>query len=213
MKLLSAIFLFFSSIATLTAQTNTLPNRANIVFGVGQIVQSGFNIEGNIFYRRLAVDYSHGVSLNVSNAMLEEGADKAQGLDIHLPWTTGFGVGYHVNDVINFRVEPKWHQFELYQTGAAQIEANRLGEYTTFTLGLGLYANWLPFKNKESWLKGIMIAPNVRWWPRISSTLENNELRYFNQLTEREEVHTAREIGIGNSPFFYNFSVGYSIEF
>ena len=181
--------------------------------GLSQLTLNGFNIEGNLFLNRLALDYSHGVSLNLDNNFLEEGNDKTQGLDIHIPWTTGFGVGYRFNNWLNLRLEPKWHQFELYYDGAEQSSGNLIGDYTTFTLGLGAYANLKPFKNQDNFLKGIMIVPKVRFWPKVSSSLENDQLSYFNDLTEQQEIHEAREIGIGNTPFFFNMSVGYSVKF
>lgn len=190
-----------------------LDNQVNLVFGVSQIIIGGYNIEGNLFLNRFAFDYSHGVSLNLNNEFLEEGNDKAQGLAIHFPWTTGFGVGYRFNNWLNLRVEPKWHKFELYQDGEEQISSNLLGDYTTFTFGLGMYANLKPFKNQDNFLKGFMIVPNVRWWPKVASSLENDQLTYFNSQTEQQEVHEAREIGLGNTPFFYNVSVGYTLKF
>ncbi|MCB0642315.1 MAG: hypothetical protein KDC44_11775 [Phaeodactylibacter sp.] len=196
-----------------TAQSTELPSRVNLVFGIGQLTQKGFNIEGNLFLKRFAFDFSHGISLNLDNNQLEEGADKAQGLSIHLPWTTGFGLGYRFTDWLNLRVEPKWHKFELFQQGTGQQAQPFIGDYTTFTLGLGLYANWLPFRQQDNFLKGLMIAPNVRWWPRLSSSLDKDRLYYFNVRTEQQEVHQARQIGMVNTPFFLNVSVGYSFEF
>lgn len=187
-----------------------LDNQINVVFGIGQIVQSGFNIEGNIFFNRFVFDYSHGVSLNMSNSQLENGADKEQGLAIQLPWTTGFGLGYRFNNWLNLRVEPKWHKYELYYDGDEQLPSNLIDDYTTFTLGLGLYANLKPFKNQNNFLKGIMVVPNLRWWPKVSSSLNDDELTYDNRITGSVEVHKAREIGIANTPFFANISIGYS---
>jgi len=86
----------------------------------------------------------------MSNNQLEDGADKEQGLAIHIPWTTGFGVGYRFNNWLNLRVEPKWHKYELYYDGNEQSPSNLIGDYTTFTLGLGLYANLKPFKNQNN---------------------------------------------------------------
>lgn len=207
------ILLVFVSISfKLFAQDSTTPNRINLVLGVGQLAQNGFNIEGNLFFRRLTFDYSHGISLDIGNDQLEEGNDQAQGLDIHLPWTTGFGVGYQFTDWLNLRVEPKWHKFELYGQDDEQIAENFIGDYTTFTLGLGLYANWLPFKKKDNFLKGIMIVPHFKWWPRISSNLENDELTYFSSFTAQQETHEARQIGINNTPMIYNVSIGYSVK-
>jgi hypothetical protein len=58
-----------------------------------------------------------------------------------------------------------------------------------------------------------MIAPNVRWWPKVSSSLDNNSFTYSNKSTEQIEVHNARQIGMGNTPFFLNMSIGYSYTF
>ena len=190
-----------------------LDNQVNLLFGVSQVTLGGFNVEANLAFDRFIVDYSHGVSLNLSNDFLENGPDKAQNLAIHIPWTTGLGLGYRLNDWLNVRVEPKWHRFELYQEGDPQTVTNLIGEYTTFTLGLGMYANFRPFKHKNSFLKGIMIVPNIRWWPRVSSSLADNTLDYYNRTTNQTETHTAREIGINNTPFFFNLSVGYSHTF
>lgn len=206
--------LLFSLQSTLSAQnSSSLDNQVNIVFGLGQIAAGGFNIEGNIFYERLAFDYSHGVSLSTPNAQLETGSDKENNLAIHIPRTTGFGVGYRFSNWLNLRVEPKWHRFELYDDNAVQTPDNLLGAYNTFTLGLGLYANLRPFKKQDNLLKGIMIAPNFRWWPNVSSTLENDELTYLNPNTESQVSHQARSIGIANTAFFGNISVGYSLNF
>lgn len=201
------------SSAGFAQQQEPFDTRAGIVFGLSQIALGGFNVEGNFFYKRLTFDYSHGVSLNFSNAQLEAGADQNQALDIHIPWTTGLGVGYRFTPWLNLRVEPKWHKYELYYAGAAQEAVNLIEDYTTFTLGVGLYANLMPFKHQNNFLKGITIAPNARWWPRISSSLPNNEFRYDNQITEQPETHIARQIGMGNTPFFVNMSIGYVIQF
>lgn len=113
MRLIPLFLLLFST-QLLTAQQAKFENRVNLVFGLGQITQGGFNIEGNLFYNRFVFDYSHGVTLSVTNDQLEQGNDREQGLDIHLPWTTGFGVGYRFTDWLNLRLEPKWHKYALY---------------------------------------------------------------------------------------------------
>lgn len=186
-----------------------LDNSINLMFGVGQIAVGGFNVEGNLFYKRLAFDYSHGVNLSTTNEFLT-GADKEQGLAIHTPWTTGFGVGYRFNNWLNLRAEPKWHRFEVYFDEDLANKQNIINAYTTFTLGLGLYANFKPFKNQNNFLKGIMIAPNVRWWPNVATSLDNDSFDYYNPNTDQTETHQARSIGINNTPFFFNLSVGYA---
>lgn len=194
------------------SSNSELTNRVNLLFGLNQPLVDGFNIEGNIFYKRLAFDYSHGVSLDFSNDMLS-GAEADQGLAVHLPYTTGFGVGYRFTEWFNLRVEPKWHRFELYYDEEAQTDNNQVGAYNTFSLGLGAYVNWLPFKNKDNLLKGIMISPSLRYWPRVSSSLDGDSFEYQNQITGQTETHEAMEVGFNNTPWIVNVSIGYSIEF
>ena len=212
-RLVICTFFTLISLTSLQAQQKELDNRVNLVFGVSQLLANGFNIEGNLFYKRLAFDYSHGVSLNFSNELLGAGPDQDQGLALHLPYTTGFGVGYRINEWLNIRVEPKWHRYELFYEGDVQNESTLIDAYTTFTLGLGAYANLRPFKNQDNFLKGIMIAPNVRYWPKVSSTLQDDQFTYLNRNTEQIETHQAREVGIANTPFFFNASIGYSVKF
>jgi len=192
------------------ANDNFTDVKVNLLFGLNQPLLGGFNVEGNLFYKCFVFDYSHGVSLNFSNDILDE-VNQAQGLDVHIPYTTGFGVGYRFNDWLNMRAEPKWHKFELYNAGDKQNESNLLGSYTTFTMGLGLYANLQPFKRKDSFLQGIMVAPSVRYWPRVSSSLPNDELAYYNPKLDETVVHEALEVGVNNTPWILNVSVGYSI--
>lgn len=184
--------------------------RVNLLFGLNQPILGGFNVEGNFFWKRLAFDYSHGMGLNFSSEMLG-GAYEEQGLEAKLPWTTGFGVGYRFNTWLNLRVEPKWHKFEISYADDALDITESITEYTTFTLGLGLYANLRPFKNSSSnFLQGIMVAPSVRFWPNIASTLEDDMFSYNNALTGQTETIEALNVGVANTPWIVNISVGYS---
>ena len=214
MKILNALLLFAFICQSAYGQggTRELSDRANLLFGLNQpLLASGFNIEGNLFYGRLAFDYSHGISLDFSNDLLTgEVAD--QGLAIHIPYSTGFGIGYRFNDWFNLRLEPKWHKFEVFYDGDSQTSANRLGSYTTFSLGLGAYIDWRPFKNNPGPIQGFMVSPSVRYWPRLSSSLNNDEFTYDNRNTSRTETHEAMEIGLSNTPWIINVSIGYSIS-
>ncbi|WP_350286951.1 hypothetical protein [uncultured Croceitalea sp.] len=197
------------------AQTATeeYPTRINILFGLNQpLLAEGFNIEGNLFYKRWVFDYSHGVSLDFSGDTVT-GELEDQNLAVHIPFTTGFGIGYQFTNWFNIRVEPKWHRFEIYPDGTAQNNSNLIVDYTTFTLGVGAYVNWLPFKNRENFLQGIMVSPSVRFWPRLSSTLDDEKFVYENSFTGNTETHNAMDAGIANSPFIFNISVGYSFDF
>ncbi len=194
-----------------TTQGNLTPLKVNVLFGLTQPLLGGFNFETNLFYKRLAFDYSHGISLNFDNEILDE-TNQALGLAVHVPWTTGFGVGYRFNEWLNIRAEPKWHKFELYYDGDAQNTENLIKDYTTFSLGIGAYANLQPFKNQDNFLKGIMFAPSIRWWPKISSSLDNDSFTWDNKRLNESSTHEAMEVGVNNTPLIINVSVGYSFS-
>jgi hypothetical protein len=180
-----------------------------VLFGLTQpLVLSGFNIEGNYFTRKMSFDYSHGVSLEYRGNIIT-GDMKTQHLVAHLPYSTGFGIGYRFTSWLNLRMEPKWHRFEIYYEGDDQALATRIIAYNTFTLGLGLYGKWHPFKQKHNFFSGIIIAPSVRWWPTVASTLSDEGYSYFNKITNQNEVHKTMSVGLGNTPWLANISIGY----
>ena len=57
-----------------------------------------------------------------------------------------------------------------------------------------------------------MIAPSVRFWPTISSTLEGDRFTYVNKNTGKNEELTTLDPGNGFTPFIINVSVGYSFD-
>lgn len=186
--------------------------KVNVVFGLTQpLLVKGFNIEGNYIHNRLIFDYSHGMSLDFSETTVTTDL-KRQGLAVHMPWTTGFGVGYRIKEWINVRVEPKWHRFEFYYNGESQNAGNQITGNNTFSLGIGIYGNYQPFKNKNNFLKGIMIAPSIRFWPTLNSTLTNDKFNYANKVTNKTEEIRTLDPGIGFTPLIFNISVGYSFD-
>jgi len=205
-------FLFCTQTVQAQNENSPLDTRVNLLFGLNQpVFADGFNVEGNIFYKRFAFDYSHGVSLDFSgNTVSGELAD--QQLKVHMPYTTGFGVGYRFNHWFNLRLEPKWHRFEISYDSDTPLEvSDEIVSYNTFSLGIGAYFNWRPFAKKSNALSGIMVAPSIRYWPRVSSSLADNEFTYDNQLTGQTETHEAMQAGINNTPFIFNVSIGYSL--
>ncbi|GHN00780.1 hypothetical protein WSM22_22690 [Cytophagales bacterium WSM2-2] len=202
-------YLLIALMAIAVDQVVAQKKEGAVLFGLNQpLLLGGFNIELNYFTRKLAFDFSHGVSLNYKGDLVV-GAMKDQHLVAHLPYSTGVGIGYRFTEWINLRVEPKWHRFEIYYDGDIQNAANRVVGYNTFTLGLGLYGKWHPFRKKENFLRGIMIAPSVRWWPNVATTLTNDQFIYTNKITGQSEIHQAQNIGSYNTPWFVNVSVGY----
>ncbi|MBU3659020.1 MAG: hypothetical protein FGM14_04070 [Flavobacteriales bacterium] len=186
--------------------------KVNVVFGLIQpIFAKGFNIEGNYIHNRLIFDYSHGASLDLSGQSVTAEM-REEGLAVHMPYTTGFGVGYRLKEWINVRIEPKWHRFEFYYDDEPQNSANQITSYNTMSLGVGIYGHYQPFKNKTTFLKGIMIAPSIRFWPTISSTLKDNSFTYLNKNTGTNEEIKTLDVGPGFTPFIFNVSIGYSFN-
>jgi hypothetical protein len=194
------------------AQEWKTDKKTNVLFGLTQpLLVDGFNIEGNYIHNRLIFDYSHGVSLDFSGiSSTPEFQD--QGVAVHMPWTTGFGAGYRLNEWLNIRVEPKWHRFEFYYEGESQTSTNEINSYNTFSLGLGLYGNFQPFKKSTSFLKGIMVAPSIRFWPTVSSSLDGDSFSYDNKNTGNIETVEVLNPGVGFTPFIFNISIGYSFN-
>jgi hypothetical protein len=188
--------------------------KLNVVSGLTQLlVVKGFNIEGNYIHNRFIFDYSHGVSLDFSGAAVTPEL-KRQGLAVHFPWTTGFGVGYRLKEWLNVRVEPKWHRFEFYYDGETQTKSNEVGSYNIMSIGAGVYGHFQPFKKSNSFLSGIMVAPSIRYWPTISSNLAGDSFSYTNKITKAKEEIKPLDLnaGIGFTPFIFNVSVGYSFD-
>ena len=206
------IVLLLLTSTTSIAQDWTNDRKVNVVFGLTQpVFVQGFNIEGNYIHNQFIFDYSHGVSLDFSDVSVT-GELREQGVAVHMPWTTGFGVGYRLTEWLNVRAEPKWHRFEFYYDDDTQMAANEITSYNTFSFGVGIYGNYQPFKNNNSFLKGILIAPSIRFWPTVSSTVKEDAFSYLNRNTEQLETIEVLDPGLGFTPFIFNISVGYSFD-
>jgi hypothetical protein len=208
-KLLCVLLLVMSGLNSY-AQDWQAEKRFNILFGLSQpLVAHGFNVELNYIHERFIFDFSQGVSLTFSGTTLPA-ALQQQNVEVHMPWTTGFGIGYRFTDWINLRVEPKWHRFEFNYQESRQLSSNEITSYNTFTLGLGLYGCYLPFRKKTNFLQGIMISPSVRYWPTLNSTLAGNSFSYYNTATQSMQQIKTYGPGIKLSPWIVNISIGYS---
>lgn len=175
----------------------------------------GGNVEIDFYTKKMVFNYSHGFSLDLdSKHGTTVGAAKSQGLALHLPYSTGFGVGYRLSKFIDIRLEPKTHRFQIYYDGTDRHDAgNKVTDYRTITVGLGSYFRWKPFDKKQNALKGMFTSTSIRYWQNVWSSLENNQLTYMNRATNQIQTHKAANIGIANSPFLFNIAIGYSIQF
>lgn len=214
MKKILLIILFITiALANVVGQTTEkkqmlYSNRLSILAGMVQpLVLNGGNIEFNYFTKRISFDYSHGFSLDPPVV----GDFKDQNLVLHLPYSTGFGIGYRFTSFLDLRFEPKLHSWEVYNKGESQTNANQITKFKTFSLGLGLYYRYFPFRNSESkFLQGITTSTSIRWWQNIGTTLRKDEFTYSSKTTGKDETVKAPNIGISNTPVVFNIAIGYT---
>lgn len=57
-----------------------------------------------------------------------------------------------------------------------------------------------------------MIAPSLRFWPRMWSSLADDKFAYTNKFTNQQETHKSMNAGVGNTPVIVNISIGYSFD-
>jgi opacity protein-like surface antigen len=183
-------------------------NKVSVLFGLLQpVVAQGFNMEVNYTTKRMIFDYSHGVSLDPPVA----GDFKTQNVVLHIPYTTGFGIGYRFNSFFDVRFEPKLHRWEIYNKGEVQTETTKIKDFNTITLGIGAYYRFFPFKNSDSkFLQGITTSTSLRYWQNVGTNLSNDQFTYLNKGTNKTETLKAPNIGIANSPIIFNIAIGYT---
>ncbi len=182
-------------------------NRVSILAGLLQpLVLRGGNVEVNYFSRRLSFDYSHGFSLEPPTV----GQFREQRLALHLPYSTGLGVGYRFSSYFDVRLEPKLHQWEVYRADQPATAANRLASFRTVTLGVGAYYRWFPFRRGSRLLQGVTTSTSVRWWQNVGSTQPDNQFSYANAQTGQQETLRVPSIGLANTPLLINVAVGYT---
>ena len=204
------IMLFASAKAQQADTAGDVHPRFSVLFGLNQpIVFHGFNFEVNYWTKKWVFDYSHGFGLQTDGKMLGD-AYTSQHLNFKISHSFGAGVGYRFTEAFNLRLEPKIHLYETYYDGDVHAKDKSIVNFRTYTLGLGAYYRWMPFANARSALKGVTIAPSVRYWYKVGSSLQNGQYAYFNQRTNKNEVMKAPNIGISNTPLLMNISVGYS---
>ncbi len=212
-KIISAIvvlsFTVTNSFAQKTEKKQLLySNKVSMLFGLLQpAVLKGFNIEFNYTTKRMIFDYSHGASLDPPVV----GKFKTQNIVLHLPYSTGFGIGYRFSSFFDVRFEPKLHSWEVYYKDEKQNNAAKIKDFKTMTLGIGAYYRYMPFKNSTAkFLQGFTTSTSVRHWQNAGTTLSKNEFSYFNKTTNKTETLKAPYIGFANSPIIFNIGLGYT---
>lgn len=216
LKIISTIAIVFTTLFQSANAQNSdwkTDRKISVLTGLSQLlIVKGSNIEANYIHNRLIFDYSHGTSLDFDKNLVTDEL-KVQGVVVHMPFSTGFGIGYRFTEWLNLRVEPKWHRFEFYYDGETQNETNRIAvDANNYSIGLGLYTFFQPFKKKDNALKGITIAPSVRFWPTVASSFTDNKFVYQNKNTGKQEELKTLASGVGFTPLIINVSIGYTFD-
>jgi hypothetical protein len=161
-------------------------------FGLVQpVLLKGMNAAVDVRYKRLILTYSHGAGLDVTRFLSAE--EKAAGMTVREPWTTGGGIGLTLVDELWLLVDFKVHRFEV------DLDAQHQA-YTTMTLGAELgyrYFLW----------RGLNIALVARYWPNIYASTKGVVLH--DSQGERL-VHKPMEQG--SSGFFANVLLGWAFN-
>jgi hypothetical protein len=97
-------------------------------------VLGGGNLTVAYKTEHLVFEYSHGWALDLNRipdggALTEE--ERAQGLSVYIPWSTGFSVGYRITKNLDFKVEFKEHAFRVTHPDSLETRAlyNEAGVY------------------------------------------------------------------------------------
>ncbi len=171
------------------------PERAQlgVNFGLLQLALHGVNVAAELRYKRLWLEYSHGQSLTLNHrrsALSSE--ERAQGLHVYVPYTTGFGVGATVLDELWVGVEFKLHRFEVSN------EAGFESRYSTVSIG--------PVVGYKLFVwRGLYADLYARYWPNVATTLRDGSISY--PSGEGTSTHHAHEFG-----FFGNVSLGWAFD-
>ena len=172
-----------------------LERKFSVMAGLSQwLLFRGGNLAVEYKTGRFAFELSHGqgLDLNQAGGFALSSAERRDNTRVHVPWTTGFGVGYRITENLHLLLEVKAHHFEVRANeGASEVS------YTTFSVGPGaFYSIYLT--------KHLFLQPNVRFWPNVGSTLDGNHVTLRNSDGTGYE-HQAHDFG-----FFGNVNLGYS---
>lgn len=138
--------------------------RPSVMLGLLQwTLFGGGNIAGQVKYKRLVFEYSHGQALQFHRvaSFAQTEAERDAGVEVESPWTTGGGAGFQITPNLHLMVEVKAHHFLVRGATGDQLE------YTSFTVGPGLFYDIYLTKH-------LFVQPNLRWWPTVASTYDRD---------------------------------------
>jgi hypothetical protein len=168
--------------------------QVGVNFGLLQLALGGFNVAGEVRYRRLWLEYSHGMDLKLNElaGFSLSDAERAQKLHVVVPYTTGFGVGFTILDELWLGVELKTHRYEVNAPGGP------VTRYQTYSVG--------PVVGYKLFVwKGLYANAYARYWPNVATTLDDGKVAL--RGADETVTHAAHDWG-----FFANVSLGYAFD-
>lgn len=163
-------------------------------FGLLQLALGGFNIAGELRYRRLWLEYSHGVDLTMNDlgGLGLSHAERTEHVHVFVPYTTGFGVGVTLVDELWLGIEFKTHRYEVNAPNGP------VASYQTYSIG--------PVLGYKAFIwKGFYADAYLRYWPNIASSLTDGKTTL--QGSDGTVTHSAHDLGV-----FANASLGYAFD-
>jgi hypothetical protein len=175
------------------AHDNRVPQVA-VNFGLLQLALGGFNVAGELRYRRIWIEYSHGLDLTLNDLdrFGLSSTERQQNLHVYVPYTTGFGLGLALLDELWLGVEFKDHKYEVNAPGGPVVT------YNTYSIGPVLGYKLFIFR-------GLFLNAYLRYWPTVASTLAGGKTTL--QGTSGPVVHDAHDWGV-----FGNLAIGYAFD-
>jgi hypothetical protein len=168
--------------------------QAGVNFGLLQLALGGFNVAGEVRYRRLWLEYSHGMDLTLNDlgGFGLSHAERTQNVHVFVPYTTGFGVGVTLLDELWLGVEFKTHRYEVNAPGGPAAS------YQTYSIG--------PVLGYKAFIwKGLFANGYARYWPNVASTLSDDKLALTGSAGS--VTHDAHDFGV-----FANVAIGYAFD-
>jgi hypothetical protein len=173
------------------APASTKNVQVGLNFGLLQLGLGGFNVAAELRYRRLWLEYSHGMelTLNKLGGFGLTQTERDENLRIRVPFTTGFGVGVTLLDELWLGAEFKAHGYDVNAPGGPT------SSYQTYSIGPVIGYKYYIWKRLYADVYG-------RYWPNVATSLRGGKIALDGNNGTVE--HSAHDFGL-----FANVSVGY----
>jgi hypothetical protein len=169
--------------------------RPSVMLGLMQwVAWGGGNIAAQLKFGHWVAEYSHGQALQLERlgGLGLTADERAAGVSVGMPWTTGGGFGYQLTPELHVLIELKLHRYRVADDFGQELE------YTSFTVGPGIFYDLYLYK-------GLFVQPNLRWWPTVASSFDSGST-----LTA-DDGSTYRPVRHDLMPFV-NVNIGWTFD-